>query len=579
MILDLAMERGYVKLKIVKMLLIGPPGVGKTSFCYLLFNHPPPLKAQSTGIARPARGIERIAGQEGDKEWVFVDAQVLKELIAEASSFYELKNNLQPSENDPQSQLSENNDPLVTASPEYLLVPGEQNNFLYSSDNSSMQTEHIDNSDSMILVANPASVFPCSHQNISINITEPSTLLTSSPTSTFINEEVVDMMTQNYGASKELCESTWVHVLDSGGQPQFADISRAFVRGNTVNLIVINLTESLSDKPKFKFIAKGKELPIKVPKYLKLTNLQLIQTFIRSIISTIHTVAQEGPNEKDKHPFIAIVGTHRDQYKISIFKETLSKKNEKLIQELKEFKDHLLFYNERKNKLIFPVDSTCKRKRKTVSEKIRKRIMSEPNVSRLVDIPIQRYLFELKIKEQLQKSMNGLISFEMCKQIGADIHMEENNVKECIIYFDNIALFLYFSDVLPQVVFTDHQYLLDIISAIIRVTFLDDSDLDALLPSSVRLPQAQLRKFRVDGIFDLELLDQLLLPFFETLFEKEHLIDLLIYCRILAPVINDSYFMPVVLPPHLPTEKEISKYTVRRDPLILTFPPKIVPQV
>ena len=57
--------------------------------------------------------------------------------------------------------------------------------------------------------------------------------------------------------SEGLHEATWINILDSGGQPQFADVSRAFIRGNTLNIICTKLTESLSDKPEFSYSLNG----------------------------------------------------------------------------------------------------------------------------------------------------------------------------------------------------------------------------------------------------------------------------------------------------------------------------------
>ena len=57
--------------------------------------------------------------------------------------------------------------------------------------------------------------------------------------------------------SDGLHEATWINILDSGGQPQFADVSRAFIRGNTLNIICTKLTESLSDKPEFSYSLNG----------------------------------------------------------------------------------------------------------------------------------------------------------------------------------------------------------------------------------------------------------------------------------------------------------------------------------
>ena len=65
------------------------------------------------------------------------------------------------------------------------------------------------------------------------------------------------------GPQQQISKSNWIYVLDSGGQPQFADVSRAFVRGNTVKVIVHKLTDRLStvsSKRVFQYSIKGEAL-------------------------------------------------------------------------------------------------------------------------------------------------------------------------------------------------------------------------------------------------------------------------------------------------------------------------------
>ena len=60
-ILTRSLLEGYVLLTIMKLILMGPSGVGKTSFKSLLFNWPPVLQHHSTGIAsRPVQAVERM---------------------------------------------------------------------------------------------------------------------------------------------------------------------------------------------------------------------------------------------------------------------------------------------------------------------------------------------------------------------------------------------------------------------------------------------------------------------------------------------------------------------------------------
>ena len=71
-----------------------------------------------------------------------------------------------------------------------------------------------------------------------------------------------------------MSKSTWTYVLDSDSLPQVADVSRAFVRGNTVNVIVHKLTDCLSSKRVFQYSIKGEALT--QPQELRMTKLELI---------------------------------------------------------------------------------------------------------------------------------------------------------------------------------------------------------------------------------------------------------------------------------------------------------------
>ena len=103
----------------------------------------------------------------------------------------------------------------------------------------------------------------------------------------YYSDQILDVLAKG-NTSKELNTSTWIHVLDSGGQPQFADVSRAFLRGNCLNVIVTKLNEFLSDKPKFLYSVDVQV--VHQPSLLQMTNLQLIEYFDIYIASAKHTV-------------------------------------------------------------------------------------------------------------------------------------------------------------------------------------------------------------------------------------------------------------------------------------------------
>ena len=81
-----AMRYGCVNRRIIKCLIIGAPGVGKTTIKHLLLNEELPLKRESTGLMEnPARAVSvaRIGVQ--NKSWFIVDSdEKLMKIMADA---------------------------------------------------------------------------------------------------------------------------------------------------------------------------------------------------------------------------------------------------------------------------------------------------------------------------------------------------------------------------------------------------------------------------------------------------------------------------------------------------------------
>ena len=79
-----ALDEGYVILSIIKLLLVGPPAVGKTSFKHLLFDWKPPRHHYSTAIAdKPIRAVERVARFDGSKSWEIVSMEDVMQMLAD----------------------------------------------------------------------------------------------------------------------------------------------------------------------------------------------------------------------------------------------------------------------------------------------------------------------------------------------------------------------------------------------------------------------------------------------------------------------------------------------------------------
>ena len=552
-----ALREGSVIVEIIKLVLMGPPGVGKTSFLHLLFNWPAPKYHNSTAIAsRPIRAIERVVGEKHGSIWERMEGVELLRKVMEA-----LPNFLDSEKVDNESTPS-----TPSSVDERRNVP-----------TSFIEAQHTNQQ-------HIASDEPMTHKIASgaTNLDPKSIIDSNAP---YFSDQILDVLAKR-NTSKGLHASTWIHVLDSGGQPQFADVSRAFLRGNCLNVIVTKLNESMSDKPKFLYSVNGQV--VHQPSLLQMTNLELIEYFVRSIASAKHTVAK-GLDKVDFKPLFCIIGTNYDRtYGITtLFKELepLHEKNSQLLSALKEFRDHFIFYNESENELIFPVDNMCWWYREQISKDIRKRITSYKNVAAEVEIPIRWYFFELRLKEVAERMDHGMVSIKRCMEVGEELKMKASDTILCIEYLNSLSLVLYFPDILDNVIFTNPQYLVNLVTSIIRASFVDPAKYNifkdcALYPGWVQQLQQK-------GIFESKLLDALNnLEFVEGLFTKDNFLELMAHLCIVSPLTETTstsstqqYFIPAVLPSSHVTEEEKKRFMKTCQPLVLQFENKVVPQV
>ena len=588
---------------------MGPPCVGKTAFKSLLFNWSAPRFHNSTALAtRPVRALERVAGRNEGKIWERVTSLDLLKMLSDA--IHALEQDSQHHTDDRISEDASETESHKEPTTDETSITGltKPNVKGYSaalpsptSVTSTISEKYINELDSDIdATVQPnqsekeAKVFTTIHissskTTISSNEATRPAVSSSSP-SKELSSHNIDIKSNKYAQDlakvfakhkkiQNRHKATWINVLDSGGQPQFADVSRAFIRGNNINIICTKLTESLFEKPQFCYSLSGKLL--NQPSELQMNNLQLIEHFVRSIVSSKNALVVKG---RKRLPLFMIIGTCYDKIKRGKRElyEPLEFKNEQLLSTLSEFHDHFIFPEDDPKKLIFPVDNLCWWNRKKISSSLRQHIMSfQKEIAITAPIPVRWYMFELRLKEEASQEDHGIISLESCCGIGVSLGMDENDVKKSLSHLHTMALFLYFPIVLRNVIFTNPQYLLDMLSALIRVSFVDSLE-DILLEGKSIAPDTQ-RAFREFGVFEESLLDNVCLPFVSSLFSKNAFLTLLRYLHIITPLsTNDGikrYFMPVVLPPEQAKEEDIVLFQKKCDPMIITFGSKVVPQV
>eukprot|EP00731_Ephydatia_muelleri_P024053 Em0016g324a len=333
----------------------------------------------------------------------------------------------------------------------------------------------------------------------------------------------------------------WLYFIDSGGQPQFHQLLPAFMHHTNLNIFVLRLCDKLSDHPTAEYY-DGTGACVSSPASL-LTNKEILQ----SCAQATQTADQDGDSR------LIMVGTHRD---LQCDGETIKDKNEQLLSLLTpSMKSHLTYNNEAKRELIFPlntkepVDVDTK-----VAQHLRKSILSIKRRIKPKKIPLRWLVFHQEIQSLSTKNNSDLLSFQECCQVAKRLHMEDDTAA-ALKFFSDLNSILYYPSILPNVVFTNPQCLLNIITEIIKyIVYNTDSALvnDPLFISA-----------RNEGIISVKLIDLMKqdIPqvFKPSMIEAHDLIALLLHLKIVSK--HNSDFFYAITPQREFEERHIASYT------------------
>ena len=335
----------------------------------------------------------------------------------------------------------------------------------------------------------------------------------------------------------------------------------------------MKLSERLDEHPVIKYYNKNGQVCGK-PFCHALTNEQMLQCSIRTILSR--------PSREGKHSKTLIVGTHRD--KESSCSESRIEKNRKLTDMLvPSLKDQLVHYH-LGTEVIFPINAKKPKKQDhQVCAEIRKQIEDKKNAPPPYKIPIGWFLLEQDI---IKVSKGGVISKSECLGIAAPLNINGEALTAALQYFDDLNIFLYYPSVLPELVFSNPQILLDKVTELVHFSY----SLQTCSPpgaaegvrqqkqkkgraatffsklvhfrsshSSESSPVALEGKwlqFRDKGIVTLEMFqdERFSAHYIPDLFTPADLIKLLKHLLIIAPLSDTEYFMPSLLQMTSPDE-------------------------
>ena len=369
-----------------------------------------------------------------------------------------------------------------------------------------------------------------------------------------IIKEVVTTYSEKGFKKKE----EWLYIIDSGGQPAYQELLPLFTRAASLNIITINLSKGLEEELELKYRI-GREY---FPCHSKSTQLACFKSAVSS--GTIFEPLNIPEVTVPSCSMHLVLGTHYDkikQDKLILYEDTLQKSVSSLESYLRNC---VIYKNANESSMIHPVNTLATGEdRERYSQELCDAIQTRySDASITIKVPIRWFAFELALPEK------SIITIKEALYIGAEYGMDKENTEQALQYLHNVTLILYYPKVL-DVVFPDPQPILEILSQLLALTYIDNNKaLKLITADGKKFSQKEDITNLKKGFFKKELLEKLKSSsMFTAKFDSSHLIKLLrhlniICCQEQLPEQKEQveYFIPYALPSHCKTRLEKKSY-------------------
>ena len=541
------MKLGHVKSEINKVLLYGAAGTGKSSSMDLFVGNPPRELRISTPLA--ARPVTLFHVDVTSEEWVQLPPKERKRILAR-TIYAQLHAN--------DTASGEDSDSRETIANTQVGTDPELSEARSNEDESSTHDRNPR--------VHPVPLSSPTPATKSEKVSQPEEKCSLPSITT--HDDLVELMDECLNLDEALPTFRKLHLIDSGGQPQFHEVLPVFLRRMTLYIFVFKLSEELTTKPMVEYF-DGSGKCVGIPYRSAQSNEQLLKHCLRTL-----NTHRSSPNSKRGCSKIMIVGTHRDK-EHQCTTETRKEKNKKLAELLlPTFKKEVIYYNLSKNELIFPINAKNPEELdKGIAKDIQSIILSKcSNVP--IDVPLQYFSLEIVLEEVGTSLGRGVLSKKECLKAAEEFYFDDHSLDAALQFLDEISVIFYFPEILDDIVFTNPQVLLDKVTELVQKIYC----LRENIGSSPVHALVDLQKFKDYGIISLDLLQRKEFDkhYVAEIFTPVDLIKLFKKLFIIADfsVSESEYIMPALLPV-LETEK-VNEYRVSNDsliaPLALAFP-------
>ena len=331
-------------------------------------------------------------------------------------------------------------------------------------------------------------------------------------------EKYSTLQNQKSPHGKEPLVLNWYQCIRSGGQSKSCQLLSTIIPKPS-------LRDKLNDHPK-------------VEAFINVGNFTTHQSaLLNSKILMQDCAALEQTEIMDNHIKLLIAGTYRN-IEDQCSRETMDDKNQQIMKRLMPSINPVTLNNEG-NELTISVNSSQSNEddEKAIDE-IQKKLLEMRHKVKPTNVRFRWLKF---YQEIIKDKSVQIIRFNELFEIAKEYDIKD--LEEFLDTFHDFHAILYYPQVLPSVVFTDPQVLLDLITQVIEVVAL--SDMDHLIQAAC-----------CEGIISIELLDFVASRYpnsniyKENVFQPHDFINILLHLKVITKCNWKSeaeYFMPTLL--------------------------------
>ena len=329
-------------------------------------------------------------------------------------------------------------------------------------------------------------------------------------------------------SSNDLFNLDWIHLVDSGGQPQFTDVLPLLFRSEALYIVVVRLDQNFNEIQKNCRCEKGKLIPL--PDHLSLTSKELVERTCQ---------IAEAQSTKHLPKKVIVIGTRLDKVNPNVVKQF----NTVLTKLHSKYESVLVPRDINSGEIIFALNAMAEGSEREAYTKELQRCLLKivEEAIKPYEVPLKWFVYELDLDEESKES-SGVVTKSKCMEVGKGLGMTPQEIEGSLEFFNKLALHLYHSNEanFPELVLVRIDPLVDRLSALIRISF------DYPKHNITK----EFSKLRQCGLFVKSFLSTVFKLINNKAISEDDFLKILECLKVIVHVEQNEYFIPSVLSVH-----------------------------